>query len=31
MMETFWLEGEVEEEEQDEVLQLFTALCGDVE
>ncbi|KPJ02381.1 Soluble guanylate cyclase 89Db [Papilio xuthus] len=29
MMETFWLEGEVEEEEQDEALQLFSALCGD--
>ncbi|XP_045535325.1 soluble guanylate cyclase 89Db [Papilio machaon] len=29
MMETFWLEGEVEEEEQDEALQLFAALCGD--
>ncbi|KAJ0177945.1 hypothetical protein K1T71_006818 [Dendrolimus kikuchii] len=29
MMETFWLEGEIEEEEQDEALQLFSALCGD--
>ncbi|CAH0674116.1 unnamed protein product [Spodoptera exigua] len=28
-METFWLEGEVEEEEQNEALQLFSALCGD--
>ncbi|XP_060801983.1 soluble guanylate cyclase 89Db [Amyelois transitella] len=29
MMETFWLEGEVEEDNQDEALQLFSALCGD--
>ncbi|XP_026333565.1 soluble guanylate cyclase 89Db-like [Hyposmocoma kahamanoa] len=29
MMETFWLEGEVEEDEQDEALQLFSALCGE--
>ncbi|KAL4716312.1 hypothetical protein ACJJTC_014792 [Scirpophaga incertulas] len=29
MMETFWLEGELEEDEQDEALQLFSALCGD--
>ncbi|CAH2040760.1 unnamed protein product, partial [Iphiclides podalirius] len=29
MMETFWLEGEIEEEEQVEALQLFSALCGD--
>ncbi|CAG4970004.1 unnamed protein product [Parnassius apollo] len=29
MMETFWLEGEVEEEEQDEALLLFSMLCGD--
>ncbi|XP_041968469.1 soluble guanylate cyclase 89Db-like [Aricia agestis] len=29
LMETFWLEGEVEEEEQDEALQLFSTLCGD--
>ncbi|CAG4964513.1 unnamed protein product [Colias eurytheme] len=29
MMETFWLEGEVEEDEQDEALQLFSMLCGD--
>ncbi|XP_059058652.1 soluble guanylate cyclase 89Db-like [Achroia grisella] len=29
MMETFWLEGEIEEEEPDEALQLFSALCGD--
>ncbi|XP_013142189.1 PREDICTED: soluble guanylate cyclase 89Db-like [Papilio polytes] len=29
LMETFWLEGEVEEEVQDEALQLFSALCGD--
>ncbi|XP_075976292.1 soluble guanylate cyclase 89Db-like [Anticarsia gemmatalis] len=28
-METFWLEGEVEEEEQNEALQLFSAICGD--
>ncbi|KAJ8724287.1 hypothetical protein PYW08_015761 [Mythimna loreyi] len=28
-METFWLEGEVEEEEQNEALQLFSTLCGD--
>ncbi|XP_037296982.1 soluble guanylate cyclase 89Da [Manduca sexta] len=29
MMETFWLEGEIEEQEQDEALQLFSVLCGD--
>ncbi|XP_049870956.1 soluble guanylate cyclase 89Db-like [Pectinophora gossypiella] len=30
MMETFWLEGELEEDDQDEALQLFsTLLCGD--
>ncbi|XP_045449367.1 soluble guanylate cyclase 89Db-like [Melitaea cinxia] len=29
MMETFWLEGEIEEEEQDEALQLISTLCGD--
>ncbi|XP_061705198.1 soluble guanylate cyclase 89Db-like isoform X2 [Cydia pomonella] len=29
MMETFWLEGEVEEDEAHEALQLFSALCGD--
>ncbi|CAG9579622.1 unnamed protein product [Danaus chrysippus] len=29
MMETFWLEGEVEEEDQVEALQLFSTLCGD--
>ncbi|KAM3959755.1 soluble guanylate cyclase 89Db [Aphomia sociella] len=31
MMETFWLEGEIEEEEKDEALQLFAALCQDLE
>ncbi|CAK1541298.1 unnamed protein product [Leptosia nina] len=31
MMETFWLEGEIEEDEQDEALQLFSKLCGDDE
>ncbi|XP_073952165.1 soluble guanylate cyclase 89Db-like isoform X2 [Choristoneura fumiferana] len=31
MMETFWLEGEVEEDEQHEALQLFSALCGETE
>ncbi|VVD02161.1 unnamed protein product [Leptidea sinapis] len=29
MMETFWLEGEIEEDDQDEALQLFSVLCGD--
>lgn len=29
MMETFWLEGEIEEDEQDEALQLFSAMCED--
>lgn len=29
MMETFWLEGEVEEEDQNEALQLFSAMCGE--
>lgn len=29
MMDTYWLEGEVEEDEQQEALQLFSALCGD--
>lgn len=31
MMETFWLEGEVEEDEQHEALQLFSAFCGETE
>ncbi|XP_026485563.2 soluble guanylate cyclase 89Da-like [Vanessa tameamea] len=29
MMETFWLEGEIEEKEQDEALQMLSALCGE--
>ncbi|XP_026732145.1 soluble guanylate cyclase 89Da-like [Trichoplusia ni] len=29
MMETFWLEGEVEEEEQNDAFHLFSILCGD--
>ncbi|CAH2229246.1 jg6753 [Pararge aegeria aegeria] len=29
MMETFWLEGEVEEDNPEEALQLFSTLCGD--
>ncbi|XP_053605241.1 soluble guanylate cyclase 89Da-like [Plodia interpunctella] len=29
LMETFWLEGEVEEDNQDEALQLFSTLCGE--
>ncbi|GBP14597.1 Soluble guanylate cyclase 89Db [Eumeta japonica] len=28
-METFWLEGEIEEDEQHEALRLFSAMCGD--
>ncbi|XP_022124835.2 soluble guanylate cyclase 89Db isoform X1 [Pieris rapae] len=30
-METFWLEGEIEEDEQDEALQLFSKLCEENE
>ncbi|KAJ2947593.1 hypothetical protein O0L34_g17390 [Tuta absoluta] len=29
MMETFWLEAELEEDDQDEALMLFSALCGE--
>lgn len=29
MMETFWLEGEIEEEAQDDALQLLSELCGE--
>ncbi|XP_045767946.1 soluble guanylate cyclase 89Db-like [Maniola jurtina] len=29
MMETFWLEGEIEEDDPEEALQLFSTLCGD--
>ncbi|XP_023944378.2 soluble guanylate cyclase 89Db [Bicyclus anynana] len=29
MMETFWLEGEIEEDDPEEALQLFSAICGE--
>lgn len=30
-METFWLEGENEDNDPEEALQLFSAICGDAD